>query len=228
MYGQYEKFGDQIRINATVYDLKHDRNFELKTDIPSEKDLLSGLDNLASQVRANLSTDPDVQKDLKGQRAVCADEVGAGVACLRRRTATVARSGKEQDAAKKFEDAIGEDPNFAMAYSRLAQSYHRLGFDDKAEQHSRRAVTLSDNLPAQQKYLVEANHAVIMNDTAKAIAAYEKLTKANPDDADAQLALAGLYEQISNYDEARKRLARVRSADSKNLDALLAQWQGGD
>ena len=54
VYGQYQKFGDQIRINATVYDLKHDRNFELKTDIPSEKDLLGGLDNLASQVRANL------------------------------------------------------------------------------------------------------------------------------------------------------------------------------
>ncbi|HZM12394.1 MAG TPA: serine/threonine-protein kinase, partial [Candidatus Limnocylindrales bacterium] len=47
VYGQYQKFGDQIRINATVYDLKHDRNFELKTDVPSEKDLLGGLDNLA-------------------------------------------------------------------------------------------------------------------------------------------------------------------------------------
>ena len=61
-----------------------------------------------------------------------------------------------------------------------------------------------------------------MNDTAKAIAAYEKLTQGNPDDTDAQLALAGLYQQVSNYDEARKRLARVRAADSKNVDALLA------
>ncbi len=109
-----------------------------------------------------------------------------------------------------------------MAYSRLAESYHNLGFDDKAEQASRRAVTLSDNLPPQQKYLVEANHAVIMNDTDKAITAYEKLTQVNPDDVDAQLALAELYERVSNYDEARKRLARVRAADPKNLDALLA------
>ena len=77
----------------------------------------------------------------------------------------LSRSGKEQDAAKKFEEAVSEDPNFAMAYSKLALSYHSLGFDDKAEQASRRAVTLSDNLPAQEKYLIEANHAVIMNDT---------------------------------------------------------------
>src|SRR5271166_5349131 len=63
VYGQYQKFGEQIRINATVYDLKHDRNFELKTDVPNEKELLGGLDNLASQVRDNLSTDPDVLQD---------------------------------------------------------------------------------------------------------------------------------------------------------------------
>ena len=221
VYGQYEKFGDQIRINATVYDLKHDRNYELKTDVPSEKELLGGLDNLASQVRANLSSDPDVQKDLKGRGQYVLTK---SVPALRAydEGLQLARSGKDQDAAKKFEEAIGEDPNFAMAYSRLAQSYHSLGFDDKAEQASRRAVTLSDNLPAQQQYWVEANHAVIMNDTAKAISAYEKLTQGNPDDTDAQLALAQLYEQVSNHDEARKRLARVRAADPKNLDALLA------
>ncbi len=221
VYGQYQKFGDQIRINATVYDLKHERNFELKTDIASEKELLAGLDNLAGQVRANLSTDPDVQKDLKGRGQYV---LTSSVPALRAydEGLQLARAGKDQDASKKFEEAVGEDPNFAMAYSRLGLSYHALGFDDKAEQTSRRAVTLSENLPAQEKYLVEANHAVVTNDTAKAIAAYQKLTEGNPDDADAQLALAGLYEQVSNYDEARKRLARVRSADSKNVDALVA------
>ncbi len=221
VYGQYQKFGDQIRLNATVYDLKHERNFELKTDIANEAQLLAGLDNLASQVRANLSTDPDVQKDLKGRAQYVLTQ---SVPALRDydEGLQLARAGKDQDAAKKFEDAVGEDPNFAMAYSRLGLAYHALGFDDKAEQAARRSVTLSDNLPAQEKYLVEANHAVVTNDTAKSISAYEKLTEGNPDDADAQLALAGLYEQVSNYDEARKRLARVRSADSKNVDALVA------
>src|SRR5271166_1937171 len=206
LYGQYQKFGEQIRINATVYDLKHDRNFELKTDVPSEKDLLGGLDNLASQVRANLSTDPDVLQDLKGHSQFVLTK---SVPALKAYDEGLQlwRSGKEQDAAKNFEEAVGEDPNFAMAYSKLAQSYHSLGFDDKAE---------------QAKYLIEANNAVITNDTAKGILAYEKLTATNPDDTDSQLALAGLYERAANYDDARKRLAKVRAADSKNLDALLA------
>ena len=219
--GQYQKFGDQIRINATVYDLKHDRNYELKTDIPSEKELLNGLDNLASQVRANLSSDPDVLRDLKGHPQYVLTK---SVTALRAydEALQLVRAGKVQDASKKFEEATTEDPNFAMAYSKLGLAYHSLGFDDKAEQASRHGVTLSENLPLQEKYLIEANHAVIMNDNVRAIAAYEKLTLTNPDDTDSQLALAGLYEQTSNYDEARRRLARVRAADSKNLDALLA------
>jgi len=221
VYGQYTKFDEKIRVNATVYDLKHERNYELKTDISSEKELLAGLDNLASQVRANVSTDPDVLKDLKSQPQFVLTK---SVPALRAydEALQLSRLGKDQDASKSFEEAVTQDPNFALAYSKLALSYHSLGFDDKAEQASRRAVTLSDDLPSQEKYLIEANHAVIMNDTAKAISAYESLTKVNPDDTDAQLALAGLYEQVSNYDEARKRLTRVRAADSKNLDALLA------
>ena len=221
VYGQYSKFGDQIRINATVYDLKNDHTYALKTDVPSEKDLLAGLDNLASQVRANLSTDPDVIKELKGQSQFTLTK---SVPALRAYDEALAlsRSGKEQEAAKKFEDAVTEDANFALAYSKLALSYHKLGFDDKAQQTSRRAVALSENLPTREKYLVEANHALVMNDTAKATAAYEKLTQANPDDTDSQLALAALYEDASSYAEARQRLARVRSSDPNNLDALLA------
>ena len=220
VYGQYSKFGDQIRINATVYDLKNERNFDLKADVPNEKEILSGLDSLATQVRGNLSTDQDVLKDLKGHSPYVLTK---SVPALRAYDEGLefARTGKDQDAVKSFEEAVADDPGFALAYSKLALSYHSLGFDDKADMASRRAVTLSDNLPAQEKYRIEANHAVITNDTAKGIAAYEKLTQANPDDIDAQLALANLYEQSGNYDDARKRLARVRAADSKNLDALL-------
>ena len=74
-------------------------------------------------------------------------------------------------------------------FSKLAQTYAALGYDDKAEQASRRAVELSDNLPAQDRLLIAANHASIMHDPAKAIAAYEQLAKVNPDDAQTQFAL---------------------------------------
>jgi len=135
VYGQYQKFGDQILIDGTMYDLKHGRNVELKAEAPSETELLRGLDSLAQQVRANLSSDPDVQKDLEGRPQFVLTK---SVPALRAydEGLQLSRSGKEQEASKKFEEAVADDPNFAMAYSKLAQSYHSLGFDDKAEQAS--------------------------------------------------------------------------------------------
>jgi tetratricopeptide (TPR) repeat protein/predicted Ser/Thr protein kinase len=220
VYGQYAKFGDQIRLQATIYDLKRARNYEIKKEIRSEKDLLKGLEDLASEIRAKVSTDTEVQK---GRSIVLTKSVPALRAY--NEALQLSLSGKTQDAATLLEAAVAEDPNFALAYSRLALAYRSLGFDAKAEQASRRAVTLSDKLAAEEKYLIEANHAVIMNDTAKGIAAYEKLTQTDPTDEDYQLALAGLYEQASNYDGARKVLERVRAANSKNLDALLASFR---
>ena len=111
---------------------------------------------------------------------------------------------------------LAEDPNFAMAFSKLAQTYAALGYDDKAEQASRRAVELSENLPAQDRYLIQAINASIMHDTAKAIAAYENLTKVNPDDTDAQFALASLYEKIGNFDEGQE--ASGQSVDGRSQE----------
>ena len=83
------------------------------------------------------------------------------------------------------------------------------------------AVTPSDNLPDNEKFLIQAKNAVITNNTDKAIDSYEKLTSVNPDDIDAQFALAKLYESVANYDAARQHLATVRAADKNNPDVLL-------
>jgi serine/threonine protein kinase/tetratricopeptide (TPR) repeat protein len=221
VFGQYAKFGDRIRVNSTVSDLKNDRQYHIATEVDSDKDLLTGLNKLADELRQKLASSPEILKELQSQTPFVMTK---SVPALRAydEALQLSRAGKYQDAAKKFEDAVAEDPNFALAYSKLALSYHSLGFDDRAEQASRRAVTLSDGLPTQEKYLIDASHDVIMNDTAAAISAYEKLTLGTPNDTETQLMLAGLYEQVSNYDEARKRLTRVRSADSKNVDVLLA------
>ncbi len=42
VWGQYAKFGDQIRIDATLQDIKNDRTVPLKIDVPSEKEIPGG------------------------------------------------------------------------------------------------------------------------------------------------------------------------------------------
>lgn len=218
VFGKYVKAGDQIQITSTVDDLKRDRQFDIVTNVAGEKELLAAMTSLAQDVREKLVS----SSGLKELAAHGSFVLTKSVPALRAYNEGLQfmRANNDAEAAKKFEEATADDPNFAMAFSQLAQVYKSQGYDDKADLTSRQAVTLSENLPDSEKFLIQANNAVITNDIPKAIAAYEKLTSVNPDDIDAQFALAKLYEKASNYDAARQRLAKVMEADKNNPDVL--------
>src|SRR5437016_1085827 len=59
LWGQYIKLGDQIRIDATIQDLKRQRNFALKAQAASEKELPTALQQLAESVQKSLALPPE-------------------------------------------------------------------------------------------------------------------------------------------------------------------------
>ena len=221
VYGQYEQLGDQTQIATTLHDLKNDREISVKPEVTNGKNLLASLDKLADQLRAKVAATPQILKELEAHSQHVPTQ---SLPALRAydEGLQLARSGNNIQAMAKFEQATTQDPSFAMAFSRLAQTYAALGYDDKAEQASRRAVELSDNLPERDRFLIQANHAGILHDNSKAIAAYEQLAKVNPDDTDVQFALARLYEDSNNFDQAKKHLVKVLAADPNYVAALLA------
>ena len=90
-----------------------------------------------------------------------------------------------------------------------------------AERFSRKAVDLSQNLPAQEKYRIAAGHAQIMKEYPTAIASYENLAKAAPGDSDVQYTLGTLYEDTGAYQKAREHYGKVLKADPQyRRDAL--------
>jgi serine/threonine protein kinase/Tfp pilus assembly protein PilF len=218
VFGKYRRVGDQIQISSTVDDLKRDQQFEITTSVAGEKQLLSSMTSLAQDVREKLASSGALKDRSSRTQFVLTNSVPAMRAY--NEGLQLNRAGQYNAAADKFDQATKEDPNFALAYANLAQTYKQLGFDDKAELNSRQAKVLSDNLPDTEKFLIQAKNAMITNDTQNAIAAYEKLTSVNPDDNDAQFQLAQLYEQAANYDAARKRLAKVRADDKNNAEVL--------
>ncbi len=219
--GQIVKAGNQFQIIAIIHDLKNGRDIPISADLANVTDLAGAMDKLAGQIREKLATTPDILNELRANSGhVLTNSVTALQAYDE--GLQLARAGNNTQAVTKFEKATEEDPNFAMAFSKLAETYLALHYDDKAEQASRRAVGLSENLPAQDRYLIQAINARITNDSTKAIAAYENLTKLNPDDSEAQSALARLYEKEGRFDEAKKRLAKVLASDPKNTRALRA------
>ncbi len=217
--GQLVRIGDQYRINAVVHDLKDGRDIPLATDLANVQDLTGALDKLAAQIREKLATTPDILKELRANSGHVLTSSATALQAYDEGL-QLARAGNNNQAVVQFEKATTDDPNFAMAFSKLADTYSALNYDDKAGQASRRAVELSEGLPLQDRYRIEADNARIMNDNGKAIAAYENLTKLNPGDIDAQLALARLYENAGSWDDAKKRIAVVLAADPKNIRAL--------
>ena len=221
VWGKYEKIGQTTRISATIHDFKTDQEASLSTDVADENQLLTSLEKLAGDLREKLASTPEILKELQAHSEHVTTKSIPALKAYDEGT-QLARAGQFTQAVTKFEEATADDPNFAMAFSKLAQTYAAMGYDDKADQASRHAVDLSDNLPAQDRFLIQASHASLTHDTAKAIAAYEQLLKVNPDDSDVQFTLATLYEDTGNYDQAKKILSKLLASDPNYVAALLA------
>jgi len=223
VFGQFAKFGGQIRIDATLRDLKHDRSVPIKIEAVDEKDIPGAVDRLAASIRNNLAFSPDVINELK---ASSFQPSSKSVPALRdyNQGVQLLRDGKNLEAVAAFRSATNEDAEFALAYSRLADADAALGYDGDAEQASRKAVDLSQQLPMAEKYLIQATHARVMKDNKKAIEAYELLAKSMPDNSDVESALGSLYTETGDYVKARGQLSRLLVSDPKSVKAL---WQMG-
>jgi len=221
VWGQYAKFGDQIRIDATLQDIKNDRSLPLKIDVAGEKQIPGAVDSLAESIRQKLALSANVLKELK---ASSFQPNSSSVEALRDYNQGISsqRDGKNLDAQKQFETATKEDPSFALAFSKLAQTYSTLGYDGEAEQSAQKAVTLSQDLPEAEKYLISAIHSQVTKNYPEAIKAYETLAKASPGNSDVQSALAGLYEQTGDYAKATEYNQKILAANPNDITATLA------
>src|SRR5215831_8428464 len=221
VWGQYTRFGDQIRIDATLQDRKHNRTVQVKSEAMNQKDLPQAVDRLAAMIRQNLSLSSDIVKELQAQSF---KSTSNSVDALRdyNEGLQLLRQGNNLEAEKHLQQATTEDSQFADAFSRLGEAYSALGYDNEAEQAAQHAIDLSQSLPLAQRYFIEASFARVTKNGPKATAAYENLAKSFPDNLDVLYALGSLYEDAGDLDKARSFYQRVLQADGKSLDALLA------
>jgi eukaryotic-like serine/threonine-protein kinase len=221
IWGTYAKFGDQIRIDATLQDIKNDRSIPLKIDVPSEKEIPGAVDQLAESIRQKLALPEDVLKELK---ASSFQPNSTSVDALRDYNQGIGfqRDGKNLEAQKQFEAATKADPNFALAFSKLAQTYSSLGYDADAEQSAQKAVTLSQDLPEAEKYLISAIRSQVTKNYPEAIKAYQTLAQAAPGNSDVQAALADLYEQTGDIAKASEYNRKILAANPNDITATIA------
>jgi eukaryotic-like serine/threonine-protein kinase len=231
VWGQYARFGNAIRIDATLQDIKNNRTVPLKVDVPSEKDIPVAIDHLADSIRQALALPQDVLKELK---ASSFQPTSSSVDALRDYNQGLAlqRDGKNLEAQKQFEAATKADPNFALAFARLAQAYSSLGYDSEAEQSAKKAVLLSQSLPEAERYQISAIGLQVNKRFPEAIKAYENLARVLPDNSDVRAALARLYEDSGDLGKARDYYQKILATNPKDIGATIdlgrIQIKGGD
>jgi eukaryotic-like serine/threonine-protein kinase len=221
VWGKYAKAGDRIRLDATLRDIKRDRSVSFTAEAAGQNGLSPAIDHLAQTIRDNLSVKPNVVGELKAQSFKPASTSLDALRFYSEGTA-LSRQGKNLEALKRFQAATQADPGFALAYARLGRTYANLGHDAEAEQASRKAVDLAENLPAREKYLIAANYAHIEHDYPKAIQYYENLAANSPDDPEIQFALGSLYEDTGTFDKARDHYAKALASYPNDVKSVLA------
>lgn len=219
VWGSYARFGDKIRIDGTLQDIKTSRTISL-AESATESNVLSAIDHLAGDIRSNLSLSTSIVKELEGRSfkpstnsVPALRDYNVGLQDMRR--------GNYLDALQHLQASTQEDANFALAYSELSRTYAHLGQDNDAEEASRKAVELGDQLPEQEKYLIQATHYQILRDYPKAIEAYENLAQAEPTNSDVLFNLGTLYENAGQYDKARQELSKALAFDPNGSTGLL-------
>jgi tetratricopeptide (TPR) repeat protein/TolB-like protein len=217
--GKYVRVGSRIRIQGSLRNMKTASVAELTVDAADQGDLTNAVQQLSGDVRRRLAASdhvPTLAQALApttgSHEALQSFTEGIG---LRRR-------GKHLEALERFKQAVTADPAFALAHSKLAETYASLGQDSAAERASRDAVQRADQLPAREKYEVLAAHARLTNDHEKAISAYENLAKLAPNDSQVLFDLANLYEATNAYDQAHAKFLEVSKLDPQFSNAVFA------
>ncbi len=116
-------------------------------------------------------------------------------------------------AAPELERSVAEDPDFAAAWVRLAQTYEELGRFDEALEAARESVRAAGTSSGRLGYEARAREALLRGENETAQRFLAELVERYPNDTGAHIALAEAYGQEGRFTEAVERLKRAVEID---------------
>ncbi len=103
-----------------------------------------------------------------------------------------------------FERAVSLDPNFAMAYLRLAQSYQPLSENDLAAENARKAYELRERTSESEKLAISSFYELVVTGNLEAArTSYQLWAQTYPRDEEPQVNLWTTYTFMGDYEKAQ-------------------------
>jgi tetratricopeptide (TPR) repeat protein len=128
-----------------------------------------------------------------------------------------------------FEKAIALDPNFAMAYLKLAESYQPLSELDRAAENARKAYELRDRTSESEKLAISSFYELIVTgDLEAARTSYQLWAQTYPHDEEPQMYLWLIYAFMGDYERAHAASQQAMSINpnsGNNFVNLVYSYQ---
>jgi eukaryotic-like serine/threonine-protein kinase len=121
-----------------------------------------------------------------------------------------------------LEQAIAIDPEFAMAWRRMASALNNIGIDWTRQVHaSTQAYLHRDRLTERERYLAEANYfSTVEQDRARTITAYQNVLRIAPDDRAALNNLGNEYVATEDFARAEELYRRALDGPGRSNTAF--------
>ena len=191
--------------------------------------VLAALGDAAFQLRAKLGESHESMMTFNAplDQATTSSLEALQAYALGNRTADI--SNDYVAAVPFFEKAIALDPNFAMAYLRLAESYQPLSELDRATENARRAYELRDRTSESEKLAISSFYELIVTGNLEAArTSYQLWAQTYPRDDEPQLYLWLINAFTGDYERshrAAQQSVNVNWNSGNNYVSLIYSYQ---
>ena len=198
----------QVRVDLWLQDTK---TGEIAATV-SEKGSESDLDDLATRAGADLRQKLGVGEISAGDAALVRASLPSNSDAVRLYSEGLARLriADARAARDLLERAVAADPNYALGHSALADAWAGMGYDQKAQQESKKARDLSSGLSREKRLWIEGKDWELNRQWDKAVEIYRTLVDFFPDNLEYGLRLAAAQKQARTVDEALATLAALQ------------------
>jgi eukaryotic-like serine/threonine-protein kinase len=128
-----------------------------------------------------------------------------------------------------LERAVALDPNFAMAYLRLAQSYQPLSENDRCAENTRKAYALRERVSESEKLGISAFYELVVTGNLEAArTSFQAWAQTYPRDDDPQVYLWFSYTAMGDYpksNDAALQALKLNPGSGNNYVNLAYTYQ---
>lgn len=129
--------------------------------------------------------------------------------------------GRFQESNDAFDRAVAVDPNFALAYKKMAENYNYLGDLSQAQERIGKALALLDHVSDRERYLIQGFASYILDESPqRAMESYRRLLELYPNDEEGHILLGSIYRNFEQWDEAGREFEYVLDLNPRSELAI--------